>query len=85
MTAILLGLLIASAKSSYDTQNNELTEMSAKVVLLDRVLADYGPEAKEVRELLQGTVTRTLDKGKRKSSSRSGLVVRRGSLCPMGG
>jgi hypothetical protein len=32
MTAILLGLLVASAKSFYDTQNNELTEMSAKVI-----------------------------------------------------
>ena len=37
MTAILLGLLVASAKSFYDTQNNELTEISAKVILLDRV------------------------------------------------
>jgi hypothetical protein len=61
MTAILLGLLIASAKSFYDTQNSELTEMSAKVVLLDRVLAHYGPEAKEARELLQGAVSRILD------------------------
>lgn len=61
ITAILLGLLIASAKSFYDTQNSELTEMSAKVVLLDRVLAHYGPEAKEARELLQGAVTRILD------------------------
>jgi hypothetical protein len=38
MTAILLGLLIASAKSFFDTQNTELTEMSAKVILLDRML-----------------------------------------------
>ena len=37
MTAILLGLLVASAKSFYDTQNDELTEISAKVILLDRV------------------------------------------------
>jgi len=44
MTAILLGLLIASAKSFFDTQNTELTEMSAKVILLDRILAHYGPE-----------------------------------------
>jgi hypothetical protein len=72
MTAVLLGLLIASAKSFYDTQNNELTEMSAKVVLLDRILAHYGPEAKEVRELLQGAVTRMLDtmwsQGRRQNS-----------------
>jgi hypothetical protein len=38
LTALVLGLLIASAKSYYDTQSSELTEMSAKVVLLDRVL-----------------------------------------------
>jgi hypothetical protein len=61
MTAILLGLLIASAKSFYDTQNNELTEMSAKVILLDRVLAHYGPEAKEARDVLRVAVTRLLD------------------------
>lgn len=61
MTAILLGLLVASAKSFYDTQNDELTEISAKVILLDRVLAHYGPEAKEARDLLRVAVTRLLD------------------------
>ena len=38
MCALVLGLLVSSAKGSYDTQSTELTEMSAKVVLLDRVL-----------------------------------------------
>jgi len=61
MTAILLGLLVASAKSFYDTQSSELTEMSAKVILLDRVLAHYGPEAKEARDLLHSAVARILD------------------------
>ncbi|HEU5237105.1 MAG TPA: hypothetical protein VFU37_08190 [Pyrinomonadaceae bacterium] len=61
MTAILLGLLVASAKSFYDTQSTELTEMSAKVILLDRVLAHYGPEAKEARDLSHGAVARILD------------------------
>jgi hypothetical protein len=41
MCAIVLGLLVSSAKSSYDAQSTELTEMSAKFVLLDRVLAHY--------------------------------------------
>jgi hypothetical protein len=62
MTALVLGLLVASAKSFYDTQSSELTEMSAKIVLLDRVLAHYGPETKEVRDLLHGAVSRTLDR-----------------------
>jgi hypothetical protein len=62
MTALVLGLLVASAKSFYDTQSSELTEMSAKIVLLDRVLAHYGPETKEVRDLLNSAVARTLDR-----------------------
>lgn len=35
--------------------------MSAKIILLDRILAHYGPEAKEARELLHGAVFRLLD------------------------
>src|SRR5271167_1733906 len=61
MSALVLGLLIASAKNSYDTQSTALTEMSAKVVVLDRVLAHYGPETKEVRDLLRSAVVRVLD------------------------
>jgi hypothetical protein len=62
MAALVLGLLVASAKGSYDTQSTELTEMSAKVVLLDRFLAHYGPETKETRDLLRGAVVRILDR-----------------------
>src|SRR5260370_17186298 len=35
--------------------------MSTEIVLLDRVLAHYGPETKDVRDLLHGAVARTLD------------------------
>jgi hypothetical protein len=35
--------------------------MSADIVLLDRVLAHYGPETQEVRDLLHGAVARTLE------------------------
>jgi hypothetical protein len=61
MAALVLGLLVASAKESYDAQGAELTQLSANVVLLDRVLAHYGPETKEARELLRGAVDRFLD------------------------
>jgi hypothetical protein len=61
MAALVLGLLIASAKSSFDMQNVELTEMSSRVVLLDRVLAHYGPEAKEARAELRDSVVHTLE------------------------
>ena len=50
--ALVLGLLISSAKGSFDTQNSELTDMSSRVVLLDRVLAHYGPDAQDAREEL---------------------------------
>jgi hypothetical protein len=60
--ALVLGLLIASAKSSYDTQSTGLMDSSAKVVLLDRMLAHYGPEAKEARQVLRESVVRALDR-----------------------
>jgi hypothetical protein len=62
MSALVLGLLVASAKGSYDTQRTELIQMSAKIVVLDRVLAHYGPDAKETRELLRRFVVSTLDR-----------------------
>jgi hypothetical protein len=62
MAALVLGLLIASAKASYDTQSAELTDMSSKIVLLDRVLAHYGLESKEARDSLRAAVVRTLDR-----------------------
>ena len=61
MAALVLGLLVASAKGNYDAQNAELIQMSANVVLFDRVLAYYGPEAKEARAVLSNTVTRVLN------------------------
>jgi hypothetical protein len=62
MAALVLGLLVASAKGSYDAQSVELTQMAANVVVLDRVLAVYGPETKEVRVVLRGVVVRVLDR-----------------------
>src|SRR5215469_7076108 len=47
--AVALGLLIASAKGFYDTQCTEMTQLAANYVLLDRVLAHYGPEASGTR------------------------------------
>jgi len=56
MAALVLGLLVASAKGSYDTQNNELTALGAKILLLDHGLALYGPEADGARDLLRRNV-----------------------------
>jgi len=43
-SSTLLGLLVTSAESSYDSVNSELTHMSADVIMLDRELTHYGPE-----------------------------------------
>jgi hypothetical protein len=56
MAALVLGLLIASAKSSYDAQRSEFTQMSANLILLDRVMAHYGPETQAARDLLRRSV-----------------------------
>ena len=61
MTALVLGLLVSTAKASYDTKHNELIEMSADTLLLDRVLANYGPEASIIRELLRRAGARSLE------------------------
>ncbi len=61
MSALVLGLLVNSAKGFYETQNTQVTEMSATVIVLDRMLAAYGPEAKEARDLLRDSVARTID------------------------
>jgi len=49
----VLGLLVSSAKSSFDTANGELVQNAADVIQLDRVLAKYGPETQDIRTLLK--------------------------------
>ncbi len=53
LTALVLGLLIGSAKGTLDAMNTGLTQAGAKVILLDRVLARYGPETRPARDLLR--------------------------------
>jgi hypothetical protein len=60
LAALVLGLLVSSAKGTLDAMNTELTQESAKVIMLDRVLADYGPETKDIRELLRGSVVNVI-------------------------
>jgi hypothetical protein len=56
MAALVLGLLVASAKGSYDTQKAEVIQMAGKVVFLDRTLAHYGPEAAGARAVLRRAI-----------------------------
>lgn len=56
LAALVLGLLISSANTSFDAVDTAITQSAAKVILLDRTLANYGPETKEAREHLRGAV-----------------------------
>ncbi|MBA4106583.1 MAG: hypothetical protein C0485_12565 [Pirellula sp.] len=58
MAALIIGLLVASAKDSYDTQSSGVTQLAAKAVYLDRLLANFGPDANDVRQLYRGVVER---------------------------
>ncbi len=53
ISALVLSLLISSAKSSFDNMNAELVKNAANMIMLDRALAAYGPEAKEARDALK--------------------------------
>lgn len=53
MAALVLGLLISSAKGTFDKANAELVETAAQVLQFDRVLARYGPETQAVRDILR--------------------------------
>jgi hypothetical protein len=50
MAALVLGLVIASAKSSYDTQKSQVQHITADIILLDQLLARYGPETRPIRD-----------------------------------
>jgi hypothetical protein len=60
MTALLLGLLVASAKGSYDAQRSQVIQMSAKLAFLDRVLANCGPDVSEARTVLRLSAERMI-------------------------
>jgi hypothetical protein len=52
LAALVMGLLISSASASFNSVSTELTTVTVRVLQLDHLLYQYGPEAKEVRGLL---------------------------------
>ena len=72
MAALVLGLLIASANSSYETQSGQVKQLTANIVLLDNTLAQYGPETNSVRSLLRQAVTTLADRIWRENGAKSG-------------
>jgi hypothetical protein len=62
MAALVLGLVVSSAAGSYFAQRDELNQMCARLVLLDRILAHYGPAADEARRTMREVVADMLDR-----------------------
>jgi hypothetical protein len=62
IAALVLGLLIAAAKSSFDTQSTQITQITADIILLDNLLAEYGPEARPIREQMRSIISPLADR-----------------------
>src|SRR5262249_26674548 len=62
ISALVLGLLIASANNSYDTQSTQVRRLTADIILLDQLLEQYGPEAQKVRALLRSSIKPLVDR-----------------------
>lgn len=61
MAAIVLGLLIAAEKGTYDTQTSDVAQLAVGVLQVDRLLANYGPETKEARDSLRQDVINNVE------------------------
>lgn len=61
LVALIIGLLVSSSKSAFDSTSTSITESGAKMIRLDKVLARYGQEAKVIREKLRQAVAEGLE------------------------
>lgn len=61
LSALVMGLLIWTAYGVYSGQNLAIQSLAGKVLQLDLALADYGPDAKPLREKLKDSVASTID------------------------
>jgi Protein of unknown function (DUF4239) len=62
VAALVISLMIASAKSSYDTQGANVRQIVAQLILTDNLLAQYGPEATDARKFLRRSTSRAANK-----------------------
>ena len=62
MASIILGMLVSSAKTSYDARKNDVAELSAEILTIDRMLARYGSETNEIRGEFRQTVEFGVDR-----------------------
>jgi hypothetical protein len=71
MTALLLGLVTAAAKGSFDSQDTAVKNAAAVMLTLDRLLARYGQETQPARELLRQTLALRIEATWPTSSARA--------------
>jgi hypothetical protein len=62
MAALLLSLQLSASRSTFDAEEMQYKQLCAESVLLDRVLAHYGPEAQKSRDLLRNSLVSYLNK-----------------------
>jgi len=62
LAALVLGLLIASAKGSFDLKTNQVRQLTATIILLDDLLVQYGPEATALRTRLRQSIEPIADR-----------------------
>jgi hypothetical protein len=62
LTALVLGLVTASAKSSFDGLNTAIKNAAADIIATDRLLARYGPETKDIRATLKRVIADRIEK-----------------------
>ena len=61
MTALVLGLVTAASKSSFDAGSAAVKQAALNILAVDRVLARYGPETGEIRQSLKDLVAARID------------------------
>src|SRR5262245_66670500 len=62
IAALVLGLLIGGAKTSFDTRSNQVKQLTANIILFDNLLAQYGADATPLRKLLRGAINPIVDR-----------------------
>lgn len=80
IAALVLGLLINSSSSFYEAQRNEVRQIAADLILLDDLLAQYGPEAKPIRIKLRDATELMIQRIWREHDSRSAVTYGPGTL-----
>ena len=72
LAALVLGLMVASAKSSFDARAEDIREIAARIIILDQTLRDYGQSTTDAREQLKNAIEARLQRLWAEESQTSG-------------